>query len=79
MGKGEQTIAKDLKAISTLYLFTPYNDRFGTIDVNWNLLLNYSFNKFLSASLNTTLRYYKNESEKLQIKEILGAGLTFSF
>jgi hypothetical protein len=79
MGKGEQTLAKDLKAMSTLYLFTPYNERFGTIDVNWNLLLNYSFNKFLSASLNLTLRYYENESNKLQLKEILGAGLTYSF
>jgi hypothetical protein len=79
MGNAEQTLAKDLTLITTLYMFTPYNEFFGNIDTNWNFLLNYKFSKFFSASLNTTLRYYDREIKRLQVKEILGLGLTYNF
>ncbi|MDR1371983.1 MAG: DUF3078 domain-containing protein [Dysgonamonadaceae bacterium] len=79
MGRAEQTLTKDLTLISSLYLFTPYNKYFGNIDTNFNLLLNWKLNKFLSASLNTTLRYYDREIQRLQVKEIFGLGLTYTF
>ena len=75
----KQTIAGNLSLISSLDLFTPYNKNFGKIDVNWNLLLNYKFHKLLTATLNTTLRYYDAEIRKVQFKEILGLGLTYTF
>ena len=74
-----QTIAGNLSIISSLDLFTPYNNNFGKLNVNWNLLLNYKLNKLLTATLNTTLRYYEAEIRKVQFKEILGLGLTYTF
>ena len=71
--------AGNLNIISTLDLFKPYNKNFGKIDVNWNLLFNYKINKLLTATLNTTLRYYDAEIRKVQFKEILGLGLTYTF
>lgn len=74
-----QTLAANLNLISSLDLFTPYTKDFGHIDVNWNLLLNYKFSKLFSANLSTTLRYYEKEITKVQLKEILGVGLTYQF
>ena len=74
-----QTIAPNLSLISTLDLFTPYTKDFGNIDANWNLLMSYKINKLLTATLNTTLRYYDKEIHKIQFKEILGLGLTYQF
>jgi len=74
-----QTISSNLNLISSLDLFTPYSEDFGHINVNWDLLLNYKLNKLLTATLNTTLRYYEKEIEKVQFKEILGLGFTYKF
>ena len=74
-----QTIAPNLNLISALDLFTPYTKDFGNIDVNWDLLINYKLNKLLTATLNTTLRYYDKEIHKVQFKEILGLGFTYQF
>jgi len=74
-----QTISSNLSLISTLDLFTPYTKDFGNIDVNWDLLINYKLNKLLTATLNTTLRYYDKEIHKVQFKEILGLGFTYQF
>jgi len=74
-----QTLLTDLSLISTIDLFTPYTKDFGHFDVNWNLLLSYKINKLLTANLNTTLRYYEKEMQKVQFKEIFGLGLTYTF
>jgi hypothetical protein len=74
-----QTICQNLSLISSLDLFTPYNKNFGNVDLNWDLLLNYKINKLLTATLNTTLRYYENEIQRVQFKEILGLGFAFNF
>ncbi len=79
MATTKQTLLPNLDVISTLDLFTPYNDNFGNVDMNWNILLNYKLGKWLTASLNTTLRYYESEITKIQFKEIFGLGLTYSF
>ncbi|MDH8701524.1 hypothetical protein M2138_000870 [Dysgonomonadaceae bacterium PH5-43] len=75
----KQTLWSDLSIISTLDMFTPYNDDFGNVNINWDLLLNYKLNKFLTATLNTTLRYYDTEVTKVQFKEVLGLGFTYNF
>jgi hypothetical protein len=49
------------------------------IDVNWDVLLSMKINKFLSASISTRLAYDYDYNEKLQFKETLGIGLSFSF
>lgn len=79
MASTNQTLAANLSLISTLDMFTPYNSNFGNVNINWNLLLNYKFHKLFTATLNTTLRYYDSEIGKVQFKEILGLGLTYTF
>lgn len=79
MASTNQKLAENLSLISTLDMFTPYNSDFGNVNINWNLLLNYKFHKLFTATLNTTLRYYDAEVQKVQFKEILGLGLTYTF
>ncbi|NDV60068.1 DUF3078 domain-containing protein [Bacteroides sp. 519] len=88
-GRMEQTIMENVKLISTLDLFTAYDKSFGNIDVNWDVMISMKINKFLSATLNTTLKYdddVKSVNDdgtlggpKVQFKEILGVGLTYNF
>jgi hypothetical protein len=79
MASTNQTIAGNLSLISNLNLFTPYNDNFGNVNINWDLLLNWKLSKLFTANLNTTLRYYNDEIKKIQVKEIFGLGLTYKF
>ena len=82
-------IMKNVNAISTLDAFTPYTNNFGNIDVNWDLMLSFKINELLTATLNTTLRYYDNEhyidpesqdkGPKIQFKEIFGLGIAYKF
>jgi len=74
-----QKISSNLNLISSVDLFTPYTKDFGHINVNWDLLVNYKINKLLTATLNTTVRYYEKEITKVQFKEILGLGFTYNF
>jgi len=75
----KQTVVENVELISKLDMFTPYNDRFGHIDMNLEMLINFKVNKFLTANLSATLRYYENEIAKIQIKEIFGLGFAYKF
>jgi len=79
VGSTTQKLASNIDLISTLNMFTPYDDNFGNVDIDWNLLINFQLYKFLSANLNTTLRYYDSEVSKIQFKEIFGLGITYNF
>jgi len=88
-GRAEQTIMENVNMVTTLDLFTPYDKQFGNIDVNWDVLISMKINKFLSATLNTTLRYDNDvktikddgvrRGPKVQFKEVLGVGLAYNF
>jgi hypothetical protein len=79
IGNTNQTITTNLSLISSTYLFTPYNEKFGNFDVVWDILLTYKLNRYFTASLNTTLRYYEDEIKAIQSKEIFGLGITYTF
>lgn len=74
-----QSLWGNLSIRSRLDLYTPYNENFGNVDVNWDLMLNYKLSRVLSATLNTTLRYYDKEIQKIQFREVFGLGLTWNF
>ena len=58
-------------------------------DMNWDVLINMKINKYLNATLNTTLKYdndvktINDEGEKrgakVQFKDILGIGVAYNF
>lgn len=84
---------KNLKILSTVTLFTPYNKNFGNIDVDWDFSISYQFLKVLNVSLGTQLKYYDSvkfigktkgvtdevPTQHVQFKAILGLGVGYSF
>jgi hypothetical protein len=60
-------------------LFSNYIENPHYIDVNWDVLLSMKINKFLAASLSLQLVYDHDYSSKVQFRETLGLGLSFSF
>lgn len=87
--RAQQTVMENVNLVTTLDLFTPYDKQFGNIDVNWDVLVSMKINKYLSATLNTTLKYdndvktTNSEGEsrgaKIQFKEVLGVGIAYNF
>lgn len=55
--KAKQDIAKNISLTTKLDLFSNYFNDPQNIDVNWDLLISMKVNKFVSASINTTLIY----------------------
>jgi hypothetical protein len=88
-GRIEQEVMENVKVVSSVDFFTSYDDQFGNVDINWDVLVSMKINKFLSATLNTTLKYDNDvktvDSEgtshgaKVQVKEVLGVGLAYNF
>ena len=80
---------KTLKIISALTLFTPYNKKFGNIDVDWDVSITYQFLKVLNVSFGSTLKYYdailipdkdgKNPKQRVQFKNVIGVGVGYTF
>jgi len=80
---------KTLKIISTLTLFTPYNKKFGNIDVDWDLAVTYQFLKVLNVSFGSSLKYYdailipdkngENLKQRVQLKNVIGIGVGYTF
>ena len=74
---------------STLDLFTPYDDSFGLIDVNWDVLVGLNVTSMLTVTFQSTLKYDDDiktfddagvqHGAKVQFKEILGVGLSYKF
>lgn len=92
-GRLQKKIMENVELISTADFFTAYNKSFGNIDVNWDVLLSMKINKFMSATINTTLKYDDDvktirieddgtgvkRGPKVQFKEMLGIGLAYNF
>lgn len=79
-----QKITENINLISKLTLFSAYNHDFGNIDVNWDVMLAFKVNKFISATFSTNLVYdddIKTPSggPKVQLRQTLGIGLSYNF
>lgn len=90
----KKEILKNVTLDTKIDLFTNYLDNPQYIDVNWDMLLTFKVNEYLSASLLTQLIYdydikfgedttgdgvYDTFNAKVQFKELFGLGLTYSF
>jgi hypothetical protein len=88
------TVCKNVTVQSTLSLFTPYPmnkevDRFGNFVVDWDVLFLLKVNSFLSATINTNLKYDDKikttdangniSGPKVQFKEMITVGIVYSF
>jgi hypothetical protein len=79
---------KDLKIITNFKLYTPYTDqdqKFGSFNVDWDVMITYQFLKVLSVSLTTNLKYYpkvlfpEEPFKRVQFQEIFGLGVAYSW
>ena len=74
---------------SALDLFTAYDDTFGMVDVNWDMLIGYNLTKLLTLTFQSTLKYdddIKTKDDdgnihgaKVQFKQMIGLGLSYKF
>lgn len=60
-------------------MFVNYLGKPFSVDFNWDVLLAMKINNFLSASISTQMAYDRDYNTKLQFKETLGIGLSYSF
>ena len=84
----QDEIMKNVKVVSKFDLFSNYLEKPQNIDVNLEVLLNMKVNKYISANISTTMIYdddikiAEGENDKpgpkLQLKEILGIGISFT-
>lgn len=82
-------IVENVDLISKADFFTAYNETFGNVDVDWDVLLSMKINKYLSATFNTTLRYDddvhfidsdgNSQGPRIQFRQVLGVGLAYKF
>jgi hypothetical protein len=87
--RAEKTVMENVNVISTIDFFTAYDKSFGNVDINWDLMISMKINKFLSATINTTLKYDDDvktveddgtlRGPKVQFKEMLGIGIAYNF
>jgi hypothetical protein len=83
------TVCKNVTVQSSLSLFTPYNKDFGNFVVDWDVLFLLKVNSFLSATVNTNLKYDDKVTTtddrgnvtgpKVQFKEMVTVGLVYAF
>ncbi len=87
-------LSKSIKFSTTLKLFSNYLQNPGNVDVNWETLLSFKVNKFISATIATELIYdddilvpvdkdndgvKESSGPRLQFKEVLSLGFSYKF
>ncbi len=81
-------ILKNVTLLTKLDLFSNYIENPQYIDVNFDIMLNFKINEYLSASFVSQIIYDYDikiadeagvESDRIQFKELFGLGLTYSF
>ncbi|MCR9012049.1 DUF3078 domain-containing protein [Gabonibacter chumensis] len=79
---------ENMKIYSRLELFSDYLRKPQNVDVRWEVQLNMTVNKWISATISTNMLYDDDvkvaqkdgtAGPRLQFKEVLGVGLQFSF
>jgi hypothetical protein len=88
-GEYKAEVMQNVDLSTTLSLFSNYFNEPQNIDVNWDLSLNMKINDFLSANFSSTMIYdhdilipiddQGNTGRRVQLKQILGVGLSYKF
>ncbi len=83
------TVTKNISVISKLDLFTAYDSSFGNIVMNWDGLLAMKVSKYITSTVNIGLKYDDKikttdktgnaAGPKIQLKELIGIGLAYTF
>ena len=79
-------------SLNRISLYSDYLNNFGNIDVDWRFQLEMTVNKYVKANISTHLIYDDDiktkedaagvqviKGAKVQLKQILGIGLSYTF
>lgn len=91
--KNELEVVKNIRMTNELSLYSDYVNKFGNVDVNWNLRVDFIVNKYVKANFGLSMIYDDdidtfdttedgaiiNKGPKLQIKQLVGLGLVYDF
>ncbi len=77
-------LTDNINLATKLTLFSAYNHNFGNIDVNWDVMVNFKINKFITANVTTNLIYdddikSADGGPKVQLREMIGLGVSYTF
>lgn len=88
----KKEVYKNINFEHRISLYTDYINNFGNVDVDWQLQLDMTVNQYVKANIGTHLVYdddIKSKEEKngeqiikgpkVQLKQLLGIGVTYSF
>jgi hypothetical protein len=88
----EREIATNITVKNRLTLFTDYLHNFGNIDVDWQFLADFKVNQHVKANIGLNLIYDEdieiieiengvsvNKGAEIQLKQVLGIGLEYTF
>lgn len=75
--EGAYSIAENILAASKLRLFSRFNS-LDVWDVRWDNTITAQISKYFNTNLNVLLIYEESQSRKVQIKEALQFGITYS-
>lgn len=86
--EGKYEFLKNMTVYSRLDLYSAYTHNPLNVDINWDVQLNMTINKWFSTSITTNLIYDDDvkilqedgtKGPRVQFKEVLGVGLQFNF
>ncbi|MEE1897619.1 DUF3078 domain-containing protein [Flavobacterium rakeshii] len=91
-GQFKRQVFKNIMMDQRLTLYTDYINKFGNVDVDWQLQLDMTVNEYVKANIGTHLIYDDDikateeidgvvvaKGPKIQLKQLLGVGLSYTF
>jgi hypothetical protein len=84
-GEWESEIMENITMNNKLILYSDFLNSFGNIDLDWELKLQLKVNKYVKANIGTHIIYdddiheEKSGTPKVQLKQLLGIGLSYDF
>ncbi|MFC2109571.1 DUF3078 domain-containing protein [Bacteroidota bacterium] len=84
-GEWTKDIMENIIMNNKLGLYSDYLNKYGNIDLDWELRFDLKVNKYVKANVGTHILYdddvkdKETSSPKVQLKQLLGVGLTYSF
>lgn len=84
-GEWKHLLMENVLMNHKLILYSDYLNKFGNIDFDWEMSLDMVVNKYIKANIGTHLLYdddvkdEQTERPKIQLKQLLGVGLSYVF
>ena len=93
-GEWKTKVMENIKMANKIILYSDYLHDYGNVDINWELNFDLTINKYITANVGSHLKFdddikhkedINNDGEldilgpKVQIKQLLGVGFSYSF